>query len=450
MREIVPQRQMPGPAGPAVQRNVPSEDSLSGMVDSDVITPKKVSSKVYLSGFSTKQGEEAGQGMAGKQKRKAALKDGQTIRYTTLKVRLYPTPAQKELFDKTFGCCRWIWNHMLADQQRFYAETDAHFIPTPAKYKKEAALLTEVDNQALIQEYIKLAQAFRVFFKDPGHFHPPKFKRRKDDKDSYTVCNCHNSSGCTIYTTESAVRFTKAGAVAAHFHRRPQSGWELTRATVSRTRTGKYHASLLYPCPVRAPEPVVPTADTTLGLKLSLRHFYVTDTGLRADPPRWIGRAQDKLAKLQRELSRMQPGSKNYEAQVRRYRLLHENIANQRRGFIHKETRRIANAWDAVCVRNDQLRDLAQSPQNAPLPSLGFGMFRTCLAYKLERLGKPLILVDRYAPTSRICHSCGCLRPDPVDRRRRIWTCPDCGAVQDREINAEINIKTLGLAQLSS
>ena len=96
-------------------------------------------------------------------KPKEACKDGMEIQYATIKARLYPNEAQIELFEKTFGCCRYIWNHMLADQQRFYLETDQHFIPTPAKYKKEAPFLTEVDNQALIQEHNKLSQAFRMF-----------------------------------------------------------------------------------------------------------------------------------------------------------------------------------------------------------------------------------------------------------------------------------------------
>ena len=93
--------------------------------------------------------------------------DGRVIQFTTIKARLYPNGAQAELFEKTFGCCRYIWNRMLADQQRFYRETGAHFIPTPAKYKKEAPFLREVDNQALIQEHNKLSQAFRVFFRNP-------------------------------------------------------------------------------------------------------------------------------------------------------------------------------------------------------------------------------------------------------------------------------------------
>ena len=106
------------------------------------------------------------------------IENSRAIQFTAIKVRIYPDAAQAELFEKTFGCCRYIWNQMLADQQRFYLETGAHFIPTPAKYKNEAPFLKEVDNQALIQEHNKLNQAFRVFFKNPENFGYPKYKRK--------------------------------------------------------------------------------------------------------------------------------------------------------------------------------------------------------------------------------------------------------------------------------
>ncbi len=104
---------------------------------------------------------------------------GKAVRFTTIKVRLDPTPERAELFEKTFGCCRFIWNQMLSDQQRFYAETDAHFIPSPAKYKREAPFLKEAGNQARIQEYNKLSQAFRVFFKNPASFGCPNLRGRR-------------------------------------------------------------------------------------------------------------------------------------------------------------------------------------------------------------------------------------------------------------------------------
>ena len=368
-----------------------------------------------------------------------------TKRFTTLKVRLYPDEAQAELFEKTFGCCRYIWNRMLADQQRFYIETNAHFIPTPAKYKKEAPFLTEVDNQALIQEHNKLSQAFRAFFRDPDHFRHPRFKRKKDDRDSFTACNHVFESGPTIYTTRDGVRMTKAGIVRARFHRRPQAWWKLKRVTVSRTRTGKYYCSILYECPAGEPESVLPTPETTVGLKYSAPHFYVTDGGETADPPQWLKRSQEKLADLQRDLGRMRPGSKNYQEAVQKLRLTHEHIANQRRDFVHKESRRIANAWDAVCVRADDLTEPggARGSRDA-----GFGMFRTCLRYKLERQGKSLIAVDRYFPSTRTCSACGAVQ-EAVSYRENSWRCPECGAVHNREVNAAKNIKAQGLSQYS-
>lgn len=379
-------------------------------------------------------------------KSKTACADGMTVQYTTIKARLYPDEAQAELFEKTFGCCRYIWNQMLSDQQRFYAETGAHFIPTPAKYKKEAPFLKEVDNQALTQEYNKLSQAFRMFFKNPECFGYPRFKRKKDDRDSFTACNHEFESGPTIYTTQNGIRMTKAGIVRAKFSRRPQAWWKLRRIIVSKTKTGKYYCSILYELTVKKPEAVVPTPETTLGLKYSMGHFYVADDGTMADPPQWLKRSQEKLAKIQQKLSRMEPGSRNYEEAVQKYRLIHEHIANQRRDFIHKESRRIANAWDAVCVRDDDLAEINRRLTLGNAQDSGFGMFRECLRYKLERQGKQLITVDRYTPTTRTCSNCGAIR-DEVHYKEGTWICPRCGTVHNREVNAAKNIKLEGLAR---
>ena len=368
------------------------------------------------------------------------------IQYNTIKVPLYPTPEQEALFQKTFGCCRYIWNRMLADHERFYNETGAHFIPTPAKYKKEAPFLKEVDNQALIQEHNKLAQAFRNFFRNPAAFGYPRFKRKKDGRDRFTACNHVMGGSETLYVTRDSVRMTKAGLVRAKFPRRPRSGWRLTRITVERTKTGKYYGCLLYACPVRRPEPVTPTEETTIGLKYSLAHFYVADGGTAANPPRWLKQSQEKLVKVQQKLSRLQPGSRNYQEQVQTYRHLHEHIANQRRDFLHKESRRIANAWDAVCIRDDSLRAIAQTLGGGEVLHSGFGMFREMLRYKLERQGKQLLEVDRFVPTTKVCSACGAVNESIPPKARR-WVCPACGAEHRRGVNAAVNIKTKGLAR---
>ena len=201
---------------------------------------------------------------------------------------------------------------------------------------------------------------------------------------------------------------------------------------------------------MKEPEPVVPTEETTVGLKYSMAHFYVTDNGGAADAPHWLEQSQEKLAKMQRRLNRMQPGSKNYQEMVRKYRELHEHIANQRRDFIHKESSRIANGWDAVCMRADSMMDMSgKKTLSGNVLDSGFGMFRKCLRYKLARQGKPLILVDRYFPSTRICSACGQVRASSP-HRKEAWTCTKCGTRHDREANAAKNIKTQGLAQYFS
>lgn len=385
-------------------------------------------------------------------KRSANTCQSQTaVQYNTIKVRLYPNAEQAELFQKTFGCCRYIWNQMLSDHEEFYYATDKHFIPTPAKYKNEAPFLKEVDNQALIQEHNRLSQAFRNFFRNPAAFGYPRFKRKKDDRDSFSACNHIMGNSATIYITQNAVRMTKAGFVRATFPRRPRSGWKLTRITVERTKTGKYYGYLLFACPVRKPEPVEPTAERTIGLKYDLAHFYVTDDGVTADPPRWLKQSKETAAAIQKKLCRLKPGSKNYQELVQKYRLLHEHIANQRRDFLHKESRRIANAWDAVCVRGDDLGAMTDTliQAGSTVKEAGFGMFREMLCYKLARQGKAFIQVDRYLPTTRSCSACGLTRDalHARDYRRSGWVCPECGAVHDREVNAAKNIKARGLEQ---
>ena len=180
-----------------------------------------------------------------------------------------------------------------------------------------------------------------------------------------------------------------------------------------------------------------------------MSHFYIADSGSMADPPRWLQRSMDKLTKIQKRLSRMEPGSRNYQEMVQKYRLAHEHIANQRRDFIHKESRRIANAWDAVCVRADDLAEMARGPIHGNVLDSGYGMFRECLRYKLARQGKQLIEVERYTPTTRTCSACGMVQ-DSIPYKGKTWICLKCGTVHQRDINAAKNIKAQGLAQYFS
>ena len=371
----------------------------------------------------------------------------ETTQYTVLKLRFYPSPEQAALIEKTFGCCRYLWNKMLSDVQEFYAATDLQYIPTPARYKKEAPFLKEVDSQALCTVHQNLRRAFLDFFRAPGAFGAPQFKTKKACRDSFTVYCREYRTGPSIYLTADGFQMPKLGFLRAKVHRRPLPRWALVSVTVRKTRSGKYFAAIAFKCPVRQPEPVVPTAERTLGLNYSLNRFYVDSEGNSPDLP-GVARSKEKLSRIQRKLSRMQYGSGNYEKQLQKLRLQHERIANQRRDFIHKESRRIANAWDAVCVRDADLAELARRLKQPNVLDLGFGMFRECLRYKLERQGKAYIAVDRFAPAAKTCRACGCVN-EKLDAHDKVWTCPHCGAEISREVNAARNLRDMGLAQIA-
>ena len=375
-------------------------------------------------------------------------KTGMQIRNTTIKVRLYPTDAQAELFDKTFGCCRYLWNQMLADEQRFYAETDTHFIPTPAKYKAGAPFLKEVDSGALATVHQNLRKAFQHFFDNPTAYRHPVYKKKKHCKNTYTIyCQYYPSGkGSSIYLTQNGIRLPKAGVVKAGLYRKPLHWWTLKTATVSKTPSGKYFCSLMFEYAVKPPKAAQPTKETTLGLNYSLSHFYIDSNGYAADPPRWMAQSAQKLAGMQRRLARMQAGSQHYQKQLRKIQLLYEHIANQRRDFIHKESRRIANAWDAVCMKDTNLVEMSQSIRLGSVMDSGYGKFRICLQYKLERLGKPYIVVEKYFPSAKACHHCGSVN-DALAPDVRQWACPVCGTVHDRGRNGAENLRDQGLMQ---
>lgn len=371
------------------------------------------------------------------------------LRHTTIKVRLYPTPAQAETIDKTIDCCRYLWNEMLSDEREFYFATGEHYIPIPARYRRTAPFLKEADSQALVAVHTNLRRSFQAFFNDPVSHPYPVFKRKKERRNTYrTYCNHSPAyrSGASIRIEGEGVVLPKLKWVRAGLHRKPFHWWKLVYATVSRSASGKYYCSLLFEYPERKREPVL-SPENAIGINYAVSHFYMDSRGYSPDVPNWLAESTEQLKEMQRRLGRMERGSKNYKQQLRRIQLLHEHIANQRKDFIHKESRRIANACDIVCVRESNLEDMAERLKLVNVYDSGFGRFRDCLRYKLGRLGKAFILVSKNELTAKTCHFCGNVN-DSLSQRQRTWSCPYCGKRLEREINAAINLRELGLRQM--
>ena len=147
---------------------------------------------------------------------------------------------------------------------------------------------------------------------------------------------------------------------------------------------------------------------TFLGLDYSMHELYIDSNGNEPCYPRYYKQAEKKLTKEQRKLSKMQKGSKNRDKQRIKVARLHEKIANQRKDFLHKQSRQIANAYDCVCIENLNMQSMSQSLNfGKSVADNGWGMFVVFLKYKLEEMGKQLVKVDKFFASSQICSVCG-------------------------------------------
>lgn len=364
--------------------------------------------------------------------------------------RIYPTLEQEVLFAKTFGCCRKVYNLMLADKINSYERTGSFGRQTPAQYKKEYPFLKEVDSLALANVQLNLQGAMRNCFdksrKARNGF--PKFKSSKHSRKSYTT----NNQNGTVAITDKGIRLPKTGIVKAEIHRQPGQGWELKSATISRDRDGKYYASVLfeYETDVIA---VSRTSSSAIGLDYRSDGLYMDSNGNSAGMHKYYRESHDKLARAQRRLSRKtgsrkgETKSNNYIKQQKKVARIHKHIANQRLDDLHKRSTEIANQYDIVCVESLNMRAMSNRAFGNGKATLdnGYGMFLNLLEYKLTDRGKYLVRVDRWYPSSQLCSCCGKQRKMPLSERT--YTC-SCGLVIDRDYNAARNILNEGLRLL--
>lgn len=365
-----------------------------------------------------------------------------------IKYRLYPTMEQATMFLKTFGCCRKVYNLMLADKIESYKTTGRFAAVTPAKYKKDYPYLKEVDSLALANKQKDLQAAFKSRFsksrKKKNGF--PKFKSAKHSRKSYTT----NNQNGTVAVFHHAIKLPKIGKVKAVIHRQPSVGWIVKSATISQESDGKFYASVLFAYEEMIVS--VPLTDNAIGLDYASDGLYVDDKGNVGTNHKYYRESHKKLAKAQRRLSRMQgskknePKSNHYRKQYRKVNKIHRHIANQRLDNLHKISTEIANQYDVVCVESLNMRSMSNKGFGNGKATLdnGYGLFLNILEYKLADRGKYFVKVDKWFPSSQICHCCGTIHPEMKDLSIRTMRC-DCGLTMSRDQNAAINIKNEGL-----
>ncbi|ABR49934.1 transposase, IS605 OrfB family [Alkaliphilus metalliredigens QYMF] len=361
------------------------------------------------------------------------------------KYRIIPNREQEELIKKTFGCVRFVYNQMLSNRKEIYEEYKHDKLAlkqekylTPANYKGEFPWLKEVDSLALANAQLNLNTAYGNFFRDHS-IGFPKFKSKHRDKKSYTT---NNQKGTIRLMDNSHIRVPKLKDIKIKMHRQLPENSVIKSATISQTATGKYYISILVEFDIQT-DLVMATKETTLGLDYSSKELYVDNEGDRGNYPRYYRQAEEKLQKEQRKLSKRKKGSQNREKQRQKVAKLHEKVANQRKDFLHKKSRQIANAYDVVVIEDLNMRSMAQGLKLAKSTNdNGFGMLKTFLEYKLKEQGKQLVVIDKWYPSSKLCRFCNRVNKE-LTLSERVWTC-SCGEVIERDINAAINIRNEG------
>lgn len=353
--------------------------------------------------------------------------------HKTFKFRIYPNKEQQQQLAKLFGCCRFVYNYYLALRRDTYKETGKgvsynkcckHL--TQLKRDPNFEWLGEATAQCLQQALRDLDQAFVNFFEGGAGY--PKFKSKHSKQSA------RYPQGFKVDDAGKRIRLPKIGWVRAVIHR-PYEG-KMKSCTVSKSKSGKYFASII--CEVTSSEPEY-TGDA-VGIDMGLTHFATLSTGEKIDNPRYLGKAQKRIKRAQRALSRKKKGSNNRKKAKVQLSKRHEKVANQRRDFQHKLSRRLVNENQIVSMENLNITGMMANHHLAQsIADASWGEFKRQLEYKGEWYGCEVETIDRFFPSTKTCHSCGFINKE-LTLKEREWTCPECGTELDRDMNAAINI----------
>ena len=383
-----------------------------------------------------------------------------------LKVKLYPSQEQKTFLDKSLGLSRFFYNYLLNEKIEFYkteiepikddtklkSEKYKNFKATTKKqFKEKFDFAKECSDDCLNSTERNLQSAFNNFFKSlnksrKGKMGFPKFRSKKQNKDSYTECHVKKNA---FDFHNRKINISKCTPIYFK-HREKLPKWYnektciLKSITISKNSVGEYYATLLFELPNFNADLKSISENQSIGLDWSPSEFYINSEGSSAKDYDYEPQKQKhhkELTKLQRKLARKTKGSANYEKIRIKLVRLEKHIADSRKWWIENESLRLAKNYSTIGIEDLNLQGIAKFLKNAKnINDCGYANFVNRLIQKGEELGCSVIKVDRYYPSSQLCHVCD-YQNHNLKLSDREWTCPSCGKHHIRDVNASINLK---------
>ena len=367
---------------------------------------------------------------------------GMKVIQKTYKFRLYPNKEQEKMLANYFGSVRFVYNHFLAKRKEQYEQTrkSSNYYEqakelTAMKKTEAFSWLKEINSQTLQHALRHLETAYVNFFKGRTRF--PRFHSKKHG-GSFAVPQYFKVEGNRIFIPKfkGGIRFAKSQDVLG----------ELRNMTVSVTPGGKYYVCIMAHVEVGDLE----KTNLSVGIDLGLKDFVITSNGDRYSSNKFIKKYSKKLATMQKHLSRKKKGSGSWNRQRIKVARLQEKITSCRNDKLHKISVELIRRYDVVCCEDLNVKGMVKNHHLAKAVSdASCGTFVTMLEYKAKWYGKELVKIGRFYPSSKTCHHCGHVKED-LSLEDRYYTCPNCGELIDRDLNAAKNILDEGLRNISA
>ncbi len=358
-----------------------------------------------------------------------------------LRVRLYPTGSQKELLEKHFGANRFIWNYFLQKRTEYYAESKARGKAQGMNYFKTTKLLTllkeekewlyEISSQSLQQTLRKLDNAFTAFFRKNSSY--PVFRSKKGKQYFVTP----QGAKCNEYRL-----FIPKFMEGIRFRDKHQIPEEINQVIVTR-EVDRYYASIMYESddhPARGKEQI--------GIDMGLKSFATLSNGIQIENPHLMDKFEKRIRRQQKKLSRKKKGSANRKKDIVRLQTLYQHLTDTREDFLHKTSTAIAKLSDVIVMEDLNIQGMMQNHHLAKsIGDVSWYRFKRMLEYKAEWRGIEFIEIGMFEASSRICSRCGWYKRD-LKLSDRVFHCNACGLIIDRDVNAAINIRNMGLIKV--